>query len=361
MRVLIRKILRYIKWTFNYFYNHYLYIRYHRSHHSIETDNEYKPTVLINLRTNIIRDSISNLVIWLVNSGYKVFIKDTFLFVGSMSKLDRLIFEIDGLHLVSKNPERVKLHMTNRSEKIESDYRLEISTDYWQSENESSWHLPEGMHPYMYYRNYIPDLSKIQIKNNRRIGIFFSGNLSPDIYNQEIIKTKFGLLTRLEIIEFIKAEMQDSIIFPESKDDLNKKELRNKVVINEYQKVGIRQDEYIEFLGNCNFFLFTPGVAMPLCRNNFESMAAGCIPIIQYAHYHYPPLEHGKNCIVFSDRDDLIDKIKFALSLDEQNLSLMRKEVINYYNSFIDNKAIIANLEERLASGTLQKLLILQG
>ena len=150
-------------------------------------------------------------------------------------------------------------------------------------------------------------------------------------------------------------------MIPSKRSELDKPNLQRQIVLNDRHKVSIPQEEYIEFLSDCNFFLYTPGVAMPLCRNNFESMAAGCIPILQYAHYHYPNLEDGKNCIVFNSDEDLIKKLDFALNLSEEKIEIMRNEVIKYYDNYIDEKAIIKNIEDKMKEGILNELLIVQG
>ena len=137
----------------------------------------------------------------------------------------------------------------------------------------------------------------------------------------------------------------------------------NKVMIEGVMinMVMIEQEKYMDFLTNCSFYLFTPGVGFPLCHNNYEAMAAGCIPITQYAHYHFPNLEHGKNCLVFKDEKDLVKQVNRALEMDEEEISRMRNNVIKYYEQYLSEEAIIKNIEQKVLREHIRKLIILEG
>ena len=74
---------------------------------------------------------------------------------------------------------------------------------------------------------------------------------------------------------------------------------------------------------------------MPLCFNVIESMSVSTIPILQYPEYFDPPLEHLKNCIVFSNSEDLLRKIRNILSMSEKEISILKMNVISYYDEFL--------------------------
>ena len=132
-------------------------------------------------------------------------------------------------------------------------------------------------------------IKDIQKNRNRNIGIFFLGNLDNKFYDWPLINDKFHLLSRKKIIDILfNYFSEDKLIILQSKEDLNLPNLRNKIVLNDRRKVIIEQENFLKVLSNCNFFLFTPGVSFPLCHNNFEAMASGCPPILQYPQYHFP-------------------------------------------------------------------------
>ena len=47
----------------------------------------------------------------------------------------------------------------------------------------------------------------------------------------------------------------------------------------------IKAEAALDALAKADFFLACPGVGMPLCHNLIEAIAAGAIPILQYAAY----------------------------------------------------------------------------
>ena len=90
--------------------------------------------------------------------------------------------------------------------KIKSKYlpqEVLVDNNYWQEELSNTWHVPEGMHPNMYYNDFISEIENLQNNKNRNIGIFFSGNLDDKYYDWPIIKEKFHLLSRNKIIDII--------------------------------------------------------------------------------------------------------------------------------------------------------------
>jgi len=92
----------------------------------------------------------------------------------------------------------------------------------------------------------------------------------------------------------------------------------------------------LETLSRCDVFLAPPGVFMPLCHNAVEAMAVGCIPLTNYADWFTPRLMHMRNCIEFTDEDDLVEKAKMVLKMEPERLAAMRANVIDYYDRFLD-------------------------
>ncbi|RLD74139.1 MAG: hypothetical protein DRI87_01990 [Bacteroidetes bacterium] len=354
------KLRRYLKWTKNYFYNNILYT-YYRFKHGHKKKSKGK-ILWIDFRTNFIRRNIALIVFWFAKAGYTVYYRKTFRSLGSFEFYDRLSFTLPQFKLKRKKPEKVDLILTNRKKAAYAKNEVFVDNNYWQPEKPDTWHVPEGMHPHIYYFNKIPDNLNVTRQNgHRRVKIFFTGNLDENLYDWPDIKDKFNLLSRIKIINLLKSKLNpENLFLPSSRKDLEL-DFQNKIVLNDGRKVMLDQDNYLNFLTNCSFYLFTPGVGFPLCHNNFESMAAGCIPITQYAHYHFPNLEHGKTCLVFKDEADLIKQVNYALQMDEGEIKKMRENVIRYYDQYLSEEAIVKNIEQKVLLENISKLIILEG
>ena len=66
----------------------------------------------------------------------------------------------------------------------------------------------------------------------------------------------------------------------------------------------------------------------------------GCIPVLQYNDLFIPRLKHGENCIVFTGKEDLINNIEEILKMSEQEIELMRNNVISYFKKYLHPVAI---------------------
>lgn len=82
---------------------------------------------------------------------------------------------------------------------------------------------------------------------------------------------------------------------------------------------------------------------MPLCHNAIESMAVGTIPVTNYPDWFFPSLEHLKNCIRFTTKEDLIETIKLVLSMDKFQIEQLRKNVLEYYDQYLSCDSFLAN------------------
>ena len=361
MRISQSKIQRYLKWTKNYFYNLLLY-HYHYfkiKDHKLETEK----ILWIDFRTNFIRRNIALVVYWFAKAGYTVYYRKTFRSLGSVEFYDRLSFTLPQFKLKRKRPKHVDLILTNRKKETYLKNEVLVDNNYWQPEKPDTWHVPEGMHPHIYYFNRIPpELKELRTRKNRRISVFFSGNLDGAFYDWPVIEEKFNMLSRNKVISILQREISSGrLVIPQNKADLYETEHRGQLVLNDRQKIMVDQENYLNFLTECNFYLFTPGVSFPLCHNNYEAMAAGCIPITQYAHYHFPNLEHNKNCLIFKDEKDLVKQVNQALTMNEEEIERMRNNVIQYYDQYLSEEAIVRNIEQKVIQNGIQQLIILEG
>ncbi len=264
-----------------------------------------------------------------------------------MRSFSQKVFSLPGFKLTGKRPPGLGFTFTDIPE--EKGDKIYLNPDYFG--NDGLNHIPLGMQPVMYFKDYYKKAVDFTGRKNRRIGIFFSGNMTEILYERPVINAKFNKLGRLEVYKSIVQNFPESLVVPETEKDLYRADLQHRVVFNNRLQVMIPQNEFLRFLSECSFFLFTPGVTHPICHNNFEAMAVGTIPILQYPEYFYPALEHKKNCLIFNDEKDLVKIIKSALALPEKDVEEMRQNVLEYYNKYLSVESIVKNIMDSHAKG----------
>jgi hypothetical protein len=59
-----------------------------------------------------------------------------------------------------------------------------------------------------------------------------------------------------------------------------------------------------------------------------------------------------ENCVSFYDRKDLIKKIRSIFELEQQKISEMRNQAIDYYENHLSPRKFISNIESKQESKT---------
>jgi hypothetical protein len=62
----------------------------------------------------------------------------------------------------------------------------------------------------------------------------------------------------------------------------------------------------------------------------------GCIPILCYENWFITNLVHGVNCLSYSDLDGVKRAIDTALAMSQKDISLLRSNVWNYYDRYLN-------------------------
>ena len=65
----------------------------------------------------------------------------------------------------------------------------------------------------------------------------------------------------------------------------------------------------------------------------------GTVPILSYNDFLSPKFKTDE-AIFFSKKNDLIDAINKALNIDETNYSIMKNNILNYYDEHLNPKNI---------------------
>ena len=184
-------------------------------------------------------------------------------------------------------------------------------------------------------------------KSPRRMRVLFAGDSNGYVRNR--IRYPGPKLPRVEILNTLRARIPDDVISLGSGQEIAR--LRDDGVVNKFvlsdSGTGIAPAQWLPTMARADFFLCAPGIVMPMCHNLVEAMSVGTIPIVSYPEWLQPNLKHLTNCIVFGDRDDLVAKIRMALSMGEPEIAALRANVVDYFDSYMRSEAVVRALEDR--------------
>ena len=222
-----------------------------------------------------------------------------------------------------------------------------INYNYFSSkESQTAYRVPLSFHPENLMRNNLT-LSNINPNNSSRgVNLFFIGNLTSEFYQNRQLKESFNVMTRMEAINTICENFDyTKLLVPNSTKQLYKGFTdKMDIILCDGKANPVWNRDYFKLLEQANFFLAASGFIMPQCHNIIEAMAAGCIPLIEYGDWFTPPLEHNVNAIAFKGSEDLVDKIKYILTLTEIDIAKLRQGVLDYYENNLTSKSVIQHI-----------------
>ena len=207
--------------------------------------------------------------------------------------------------------------------------------------------IPYFMHPNVYKSKQYDHVRSYR-NNDRKMRIFFGGNINKKIYNFPNLQ-KYGQLTRLEGLKTV-FQLGEHVRLKwnvqEFRQFLDQTVYSNQcILLKTDHLLKIKSKEWISIVSQGDFFLCLSGTDLPMCHNVIESMAVGTIPIISYPDWFFPALEHMKNAILYSGKEDLVKKIKDVLAMDKETIQEMRNNVIQFYDSHLSNSNFIKRIE----------------
>ena len=332
-----------------YFGNLYLYLFADKKEVTVAKKNEI---VYFDINKNIYHRHLFNLVYWLLSAGFTVKFKYSTSLVKSFTNYSALIFRLKNVSLSFTRPKHTKLTFTDSPDKATLKNNIYLNNNYFNDTDDESYHVPLGMHPLVYFKGYYTEADKLRYNTSRNIRILFSGNVNKEFYGSGQMENTFGKVSRYRIYKILKENFDSDILIDNvDRDKLYNSNYNSHVIFNNSAKYEILIKDYFPVLSKSDFYLFCPGVTHPLCHNNFEAMAVGCIPILQYPEYFYPGLEHGVNCIVFEDEKDLVSKIRYVLTMTERDIAELRKNVNKYYDLHLAIDGVINNISISAENG----------
>jgi hypothetical protein len=247
----------------------------------------------------------------------------------------------------------VKKRKTNHS----NIRKIKLSNDYYRIDNGTNYRVPIGQYPYLYTHYNFP---KILPSEHRINSLFMSGNIDSRYYSKLDSNPHFEMPSRLKIFNYLRSQS--------SYHTLNSMVDWQYFMRNPINKVVIIIDKSTQFslpfkehkIGLCNFqfYLAMPGIEVPESHNLIEAIKNGCIPIIheEYAKLMNPPLIDGQNAIIYRELCQLNNTIQNAFKISKEEINLIRKNVIAYYENYLNPKVIV----NRIISGEF-KMILVQG
>lgn len=332
-------------------------IRYFRQTSGSLTPGGGGKTAVITLSSNILNKDMgrySFIICQLLKfSGFEVVLEVTRDFFSSNAPYKKMLLD-QGFTLLRNSKEMkntvVLYGGRNKKNTIHLNYGIELMND-----KIDAYYLPYTLHP-RFYQTYLRQ-ADFEIYRNleRSARILFAGNFERALYSKSILKEKFpGTISRVEVLDHIDVNYADhpAVLYSTTKEHLyglfDGEDARNKFIVSQARTPDA---DWLFILGKADFYLCLPGVRMPWSHNAFEAMAVGTIPIIQYNALFYPPLEHLKNCITFDSYGSLDEAIRCALEMSPEALALMRKAVIQYFDTYLATECTVGRIESFYNSG----------
>ncbi|GAB4091706.1 hypothetical protein [Flaviaesturariibacter terrae] len=288
------------------------------------------------------------LVKYFESEGYQVYLNENIPFLLSLGDdYSRFIVEEGTVSFASRPPEGALCF----SDRPGRSGVAGISNDYFRSspaEGAGYYHIPIGMHPYMYKYGY---WNTPYDDSRRKLSVFFAGNFDATEYKIFSSSGNFDMLDRLAISRQLCA--LDNCRFPLSEESLRAEAADGAIDIVDKKNFIIDQRDLRGIIANYAFFIACPGVFMPLSHNIYEAMSVGTVPIIheEYARLFAPALQDGINAVVYHN-GNFTEKLQEALSFDAPTVARLVSNTKEYYDQYLSPAAIVA----AIASGKYGQL-----
>lgn len=234
--------------------------------------------------------------------------------------------------------------------------------DYIFKSEQETYRFADGLfYPIHFHPAYLTSETERQVlalRNAKKdIAVFFVGNVSQGYCRFSVRKVNdHPVNDRMEIFRFLNAQCKDFVFLPESLQDLQEKmytgALKNKVVLVDINNWKIPQEFYFQILSRSAYFLYMPGFLQPYCHNMYESLACGCIPVLQFPEIFSPAFVDGKNAVVYFSLQELKEKLERIISsslfqADGSRTQELQKNVTEYYDRFCSFASFAKGLESR--------------
>ncbi|ALD21556.1 glycosyltransferase [Hymenobacter sp. DG25A] len=324
---------------------------------------QFEKYVILNVKNTVIERVYAHILFAMQVNGYKIYLVNNPRLFANIIEYPAQIASLPNLTIVDNvnNVSHEALYIYDFDLQDETRFnKVKLQESILTNSNKRNLNImPFPMIPRNYFSGNYRNAEKLR-DGRRNIGIYFSGNSEPKVYDHPIYRNFLRLMSRTSVIDAVKRMLlpnELSIVTQQDQMAVDT-DLTEKFVLYEWVRsregiiVGNRtsNEDWFVQLAKCNFFLGCPGYIQPLCHNLVEAMSVGTIPILEYGDYLNPTLEDGVNCISFSGEEDLIKKIRQALRMTDEEIARMRNNVIKYYDQHLSLTAVCSFLEKSARS-----------
>lgn len=288
---------------------------------------------------------------WLLNIfsqiGYSVYFYRSVNLIGfkRLGYCGRYIYSLKNLKIIDKVPENtsdmIYVFDEPRDELLKKSWKKLVYANIVRPAHfkfGEAIEIPFSMHPMQYHAGQIAKIPELR-RSERKIRIFFGGNTTKEAYQSKSVP-QYGQLNRYEATEAISQSVKETKVVT-SLDVFNSLIQKDGAFLNEFillraERSGqLKTEDWLSTIAKSQFFMCFSGTTRPMCHNAIEAMAVGTIPIISYQDWFFPSLEHMKNAIVYSGKEDLIVKIRQVLEMPHEQVREMSKRVAEYYDQYL--------------------------
>lgn len=157
-----------------------------------------------------------------------------------------------------------------------------------------------------------------------RFRVAFAGNCDPKKYGECV--SNLCSVTRAGAKALLLQEFAPELMSIELWDDKRRLATNEtaKILFSDAFQAFLYVDEYINVLLSADFFLVLPGIASSLTHSLYESVFCGCIPILGQCEEYLGVWQNGKNCLMYHDETSLLNCVKVALAMSEDQIVELR-------------------------------------
>jgi glycosyltransferase involved in cell wall biosynthesis len=321
-----------------------------------------KKTIFVDFHDPFLSIYIIALLYAFGKKGYNIVLKNNYHFISNTNLNKAYIYQLDFVTIQKKiRPDKNspvffdKSHLLSAYSNCNKAILFSEDIFFRKSLSVHEMILPFTQHPETFISGQFEKIKEYRY-NSKLLWCFFSGNYDFETYTKPIHKDFFKVDNRYELINEIKKEFPPELltIVTEASDLFAKKNVnRHNLVITDWswhpKKISslhsrINNEEWLSTLSQAVFFIALPGVHMPMCHNIIEAMSVGTIPILEYADHFYPELTHNENSIIFKGKQDLVEKLKFVLTLNEEEVKRMRNNALEYYEQYLNIESVVSKI-----------------
>ena len=179
--------------------------------------------------------------------------------------------------------------------------------------------------------------TRSQLRAMTKAGVFFAGNQKAR-YGRDQLASKFGVLSRLEVLETLRSE------YPARIADCSAEGCADRIVLRDSSVHPIQSHDWMRTIAKHQFFLCCPGASQPVCHHLIEAMSVGTVPILEYSSRLTPQLVDGENAICFDGADGLRDAIRRIDGMPVQSLRRLSEGAADHYDQHLDGEGFLSRV-----------------